>query len=121
AAATVALVIAVHVLGPAAQQAATLTILAQFKKAGALAGFPLVFTLVELAYINAFLGLFNMIPLPPLDGGQIALYLLPPDWAAKYAALRPYGFTIGIFLAVCGVLTVLLLPFSAFLNLVVSF
>ena len=63
------------------------------------AAFPVLFTLVRLASINALLAAFNLIPLPPLDGGQIALHLLPPDWAARLAALRPYGFMIGIGLA----------------------
>jgi Zn-dependent protease len=119
-AATVGLSIAVHQLGPSAREAASLTLVQQFEPAGHLAGFPIVFTLVRAAYINAFLALFHLIPLPPLDGGQIALALLPADWAEKWAALKPYGFTVAIFLAICPVLTVLLLPFAVILNLVIQ-
>jgi Zn-dependent protease len=104
-------------LGPQARQAGELTIFRQFQQAGALAGFPVVFTILQIAYINAFLTVFNLLPIPPLDGGQILLHLMPPDWAPRYAAVRRYGFTIGIFLAVFGVVTVLLVPFTVFLNL----
>ncbi|HZF07354.1 MAG TPA: site-2 protease family protein [Thermoanaerobaculia bacterium] len=116
--ATVGLSIAVHVLGPQARQAAYLTLLQQLGPASRLAGFPVVFTLVQAAYVNAFLALFHLLPFPPLDGGQIALSLLPTDWAERYSRLRPYGFSLGIFLGVCGILSVLLLPFAIVLNLV---
>jgi Zn-dependent protease len=119
-AATVGLGIAVHQLGAPARQAASYILIQQISQAGHLPGFPVVFTLLQAAYINAFLALFHLIPLPPLDGGQIALALLPSDWAEKWAALRPYGFMVGIFLGICGVLTVLLLPFAIFLNLVIQ-
>jgi Zn-dependent protease len=115
--ATVVLPFAAAALGPQARQAGELTIFRQFQQAGALAGFPVVFTLLQIAYINAFLTVFNLIPVPPLDGGQILLHLMPPDWAPRYAAVRPYGFAVGIFLAVVGVVTVVLVPFTVFLNL----
>jgi Zn-dependent protease len=116
-AATVALALAVHRLGGAGHDVAFLTLLQRFAAAGNLPGFPLLFTLVEIVCINTFLALFHLLPLPPLDGGQILLALMPPDWAERYAALRPYGFLLGIFLGVG--LSVLLLPFLiVFLNLV---
>jgi len=115
-AATLVLPIAAAALGPQARQAGDLTLLHHFQQAGTLAGFPIVFTLLQIAYINAFLVVFNLIPLPPFDGGQIVLYLMPQDWAPRLAAVRPYGFPIGIFLAVFPVLTVLLLPFTVVLN-----
>lgn len=115
-AATFVLPLAVAALGPQASQAGDLTLFRQFQEAGALAGFPVVFTLVQIAYVNAFLVVFNLIPLPPLDGGQILLHLMPADWAPRYARLRPYGFAIGVFLAVFPVVTLLLLPFTVFLK-----
>jgi Zn-dependent protease len=69
--------------------------------------------------LNLFLALFNLIPLPPLDGGQIALHLLPPDWSAKLSALRPYGFIIGVALALAA-LPLLLVPFYGVLGLVIN-
>ncbi|HYG62963.1 MAG TPA: site-2 protease family protein [Thermoanaerobaculia bacterium] len=113
------LLIAVHVLGPDARRAAYYTLMQQTGSAADLPGFPVVFTLVRMATINAFLVVFNLIPLPPLDGGQIALYMLPPDWAAKLAGVRPYGFIIGIALAAFGVVTLLLIPFYGVLSVVI--
>ena len=45
-------------------------------------------------YINLLLAFFNLIPVPPLDGGNVMLGLLPPNLAARYATLRQYGFII---------------------------
>lgn len=117
--ATVAIMIAIPILGPEARQAGFFTLLHQTKQAEALEGFPIMFTLVRLATINAFLAAFNLIPLPPLDGGQIALHLLPPDWSAKLFALRPYGFIIGVALALVA-LPLLLVPFYGVLGLVIN-
>jgi len=116
--ATVAIVVMVRVLGPEARQAAFLTLIHQ-TGAEHLQAFPVMFTLVRLASVNAFVAAFNLIPLPPLDGGQIALRLLPPDWAARLAAIRPYGFMIGV-LAAVGLVPVLLLPFYGILGLVIN-
>jgi Zn-dependent protease len=44
--------------------------------------------------INLLLAFFNLIPVPPLDGGNVMLGLLPPRLAAGYSQLRDYGFII---------------------------
>jgi Zn-dependent protease len=44
--------------------------------------------------INLILGLFNLIPIPPLDGGRILIGFLPPGPARLYARLEPFGFLI---------------------------
>jgi Zn-dependent protease len=58
--------------------------------------------LVHSIQINAVLCVFNMLPLPPLDGGRVAVGLLPPALALPLARLERYG--IGIVLLLLFVL-----------------
>ena len=45
-------------------------------------------------YLNVILGVFNLIPIPPLDGFKVALRILPDDLAQEYARLDQYGIPI---------------------------
>jgi len=47
--------------------------------------------LLYFLFTNLGLLLFNLIPLPPLDGEEVLAYLLPPDLERKYEEIRPYG------------------------------
>ena len=60
--------------------------------------------------INVVLMVLNLLPLPPLDGGRVAVSLLPHRQAFLLAKVEPYGMFILIFLAVTPVLSLILLP-----------
>lgn len=61
--------------------------------------------------INAILLVLNLLPLPPLDGGRIAVSLLPHRIAYRFSQIEPYGFMILLFLLFTGVLGAVILPF----------
>ncbi|HCX33893.1 MAG TPA: site-2 protease family protein [Rhodocyclaceae bacterium] len=63
--------------------------------------------------INAVLLFLNLIPIPPLDGGRIAVSLLPHRLAWRFARIEPFGFPILLLLLFSGVLGSLLLPLIA--------
>ena len=60
--------------------------------------------------VNLMLMALNLLPILPLDGGRIALSLLPNALAQRYARFEPYGFFVVIALLATGVLGTLMLP-----------
>jgi len=64
--------------------------------------------------INLVLLVLNLFPLPPLDGGRIAVSLLPMKAAIKFAQIERYGMLVLIALLFTGVLGVLLTPVLRF-------
>jgi len=71
--------------------------------------YPLHFLLYAV-YFNIGIAVFNLIPIPPLDGSRILMGLLPPGLAFRYARLEPYGFLIVLVFYLSGVLYSVLLP-----------
>ncbi|HBY58113.1 MAG TPA: site-2 protease family protein [Candidatus Atribacteria bacterium] len=70
--------------------------------------------------INLALAIFNLIPVPPLDGSKILLGLLPYSQAYKYAKLESYGPIILLILVLSGIIGKVLFPAVFFLfNLLV--
>ncbi len=60
--------------------------------------------------INVVLMVLNLLPLPPLDGGRVAISMLPQRQAFQLAKVEPYGMFILIFLAITPILGLLLSP-----------
>lgn len=63
-----------------------------------------------LIMINIVLGVFNLIPIPPLDGSRILMGLLPRGLSSKYSSIEPYGFVILILLIFMGFLDYIIWP-----------
>ncbi|MEW5927762.1 MAG: site-2 protease family protein [Gemmatimonadota bacterium] len=61
-------------------------------------------------FINFLLALFNLLPVPPLDGSHVMVYLLPVKLAVKYREVGRYGMLILFALLFLGALNVVFLP-----------
>ncbi len=65
-------------------------------------------------FVNVIFMVLNLLPLPPLDGGRIAVSLLPHHLAWKFAQVERYGFIILIMLLFTGLLGLILWPMINF-------
>jgi Zn-dependent protease len=70
--------------------------------------------------INVTLMLLNLLPLPPLDGGRIAVSLLPPRAAWKFSHIEPYGLVILLALLFTGILERILGPLMGLTMLLIK-
>ena len=76
---------------------------------------PLATVLESAIYINVLLAVFNMVPVPPLDGGNVLAGLLRGPVGEAFERIRPYGFMILYGLMLTGVLSALITPPARFL------
>jgi Zn-dependent protease len=77
-----------------------------------------VLQLIVIYNIN--FAVFNMIPLPPLDGSKVLMVFLPGEWAYKLAGLERYSFLILIALVFTNVLGIIMHPVQRLLMEVMS-
>jgi Zn-dependent protease len=81
---------------------------------------PLAFMLFSLIFVNLALGVFNLIPIPPLDGSKLLTALLPSRMLSRYWELERYGMVLVLVLSISGLLgkllAVLLTPALIFLE-----
>jgi len=74
-------------------------------------------------FINLLLAVFNLIPIPPLDGSHVMAKLLPDDLSRRYQAAGKYGFIalMALVFLVPGSFSVLLMPVDWLMGLADSF
>lgn len=82
---------------------------------------PLIYLLFSLAWINLVLAVFNLIPIPPLDGSHVVGALLPPALHWQWVQLQRWGMLLLFVLLWSGFLGIILRPFMTGLLWILGF
>ena len=104
--------------GPASNIVMAVIAAVAFRAVGGIAAtgeFGAAWLMLMAVQINILLAVFNMLPIPPLDGGNVLTGLLPDSAGSLLQGLRQYGFLILYALLFTGVLRQLLDPPTDFL------
>ncbi|HSE36015.1 MAG TPA: site-2 protease family protein [Blastocatellia bacterium] len=81
---------------------------------------PLAKFLSVMLMLNIALGVFNLIPVPPLDGSHVLEEMLPPAMAGAYEQIRPYGFILLYALLLLGVFSAIFIPVSRLVEMLLG-
>ena len=82
---------------------------------------PLVLMCYLGVKINIGLGIFNLLPIPPLDGSKILVKFLPLQLRIRYLRWEFLGFILIIILAVTGLLSLIIYPIISFFSKIIFF
>ncbi|HXX57625.1 MAG TPA: site-2 protease family protein [Thermodesulfovibrionales bacterium] len=75
---------------------------------------PAALMLRSSVIVNVVLASFNLIPIPPLDGGRVLVGLLPQRQASSFSRIEPFGFLIVILLIATGIANYFVMPLVNF-------
>ena len=81
-----------------------------FAKLNLFTSMALTMVLQLIVLYNVNFAIFNMLPLPPLDGSRVLMCFLPTEWSYKLAGIERYSFLILIALMMTPVFTYILIP-----------